>query len=150
MGGFTVIRLVDCSQENIDRQNAKLIAYGVNKKYRFYSENNVRKEYQHYLAKDGHYPEHLFPKYEINSYEQFKKYWSPANIGEAFAPYFGTLTLDCYYGRMSARAMKKLGSYIANNVLEIEAMYGSVSTFMERGMTRLERKIVHDSKIKML
>lgn len=149
MGGFTVIRLVDCSQENIDRQNAKLTAYGVNKKYRFYSENNVRREYQYYLAKDGNYPEHTFPKHKINSYEDFKKFWNPEYLGEVFVPHFGTLSFDCYFGRTSTRAMKKLGSYIANNVLEIDAMYGSVSTFMERGMTRLERKIVRESNIKL-
>jgi hypothetical protein len=150
MGGFTVIRLKDVSQENIDKQNAKLIAYGVNKKYSFYSENNVRKEYQYFVAGEGHFPENLFPKHKIKSYEDFKVYWHPDNVGEVFVPYFGTLTLDCYFGRMSVRAMKKLGSYITNNVLEIEAMYGSVSTFMERGMTRLEKKIVSESNIKLL
>jgi len=150
MGGFTVIRLVDCSQENIDKQNAKLSAYGVNKKYRFYSENNVRKEYQGFVAGEGHFPEHLFPKHKINSYEDFKRYWNPDHVGEIFVPYFGTLSFDCYFGRTSTRAMKKLGNYIANNVHEIDAMYGSVSTFMERGMTRLERKIVLESNIELL
>lgn len=144
MGGKTQIRLKDVSQENIDKQNALLEECGVCKRYRFYSEKNVKAEYQYYLKGDGVYPEHLFPKDKINSYADFKKYWSSEALGEVFVPKFGTLQLDCYYGRTSKRALRNIGKYLGNNPREIKKVDGSFSTFAERGMVRIERQIMFE------
>ena len=149
MGGFTSIKLIDCSQENIDAQNEMLKEYGVNKHYRFYSEKDIQEEYQYYLKKDGVYPEHSFPSDKINSYEDFKRYWNPKAVGECFVPYVGSLNFDCYFGRTSKRAMRRLGMYVSNLNHLIKQIDGSATTFMERGMTRLERQIVKESAIKI-
>jgi len=149
MGGFTTVKLKDTSRENIDRQNAKLELFGVAKKYRFYSESDVILEYEAFKVDDGVFPEHQFPKDKINSYEDFKKYWSPEALGEIFCPHFGTLNFDCYFGRTSDRAMRNIGKYIAENIDEIEGVSGSFTTFMERGMTKAERKILEESEISL-
>jgi len=147
MGGFTAIRLKDISQENIDAQNQKLKEYGVNKRYRFYSERDIQEEYQYYLKGDGVYREDLFPKDKINSYEDFKKYWNPKAVGEIFIPYVGSLNFDCYFGRTSKRALRNIGRFTAENHREIKEIYGTSLTFMERGMTKIERQIIEESAV---
>lgn len=147
MGGFTVFYLKNTSEENIAKQNAKLTALGVPKKYRFYSEGDIMEEYEWFKKEDGVFPEHLFPRAKIHSYEQFKCYWNPKAVGEVFVPYVGSLTLDCYFGRTSKRAMRNIGKYLADNHREIKSMSGSYDTFMERGMTKLERQIISESGI---
>jgi hypothetical protein len=144
MGGFTTIQLKDISQGNIDTQNALLKECGVCKKYRFYSEKNVKEEYGYYLKGDGVYQEHLFPKDKINSYDDFKKYWNTESVGEVFVPKFGSLQLDCYYGRTSKRAMRGIGRYLGLNPKQIKKVNGSFSTFVERGMTKIERQIMFE------
>jgi hypothetical protein len=147
MGGFTQIKLRDCSQRNIDTQNARLELAGVPKMFRFYSEKDVIFEYEAFLIGKGVFSENQFPKDKINSLEDFKKYWSTKALGEMFVPPFGTLQFDCYFGRTSKRAMRNLGRYIALNIREFKEFDGSFSTFMERGMTAIERQIVDESGI---
>ncbi len=148
MGGFTQVRLRDCSDENIEKQNAALASYGVCKKYRF---QNLRieqeEEYKYFKKGDGNFPEHLFPRNAIFSLEDFRKYWSPKALGEVFVQPSGTLVFDCYFGRTSKRAMRNLGKYIAANISLFKSFDGSFSTFMERGMTKLERQIIDESGI---
>ena len=147
MGGFTQFKLRDKSQENIDKHNAILDEYKVNKKYRFYSERDVLLEWEAFKANNGTFPEHLFPKDKIKTFENFKKYWSPEAIGEVFCPEYGTLQFDCYFGRTSKRAMRNIGRYLADHHRDIKSMHGSYETFFERGMTKLERKIMEESDI---
>lgn len=142
MGGFTVIYLKDRSEENIQKHNELLRKFGVAKKYRFYSFENVEKEYEYYLKKDGHYPEHLFPSDKINSFDDFLKYWNPHAIGEIFCPYTGSLQFDCYFGRTSNHAMRNIAKYVAEHNKDILAVSGSFETFMERGMTKWEQKYI--------
>lgn len=148
MGGFTQIVLKDKSRANIDSHNAKLEIAGVPKKYRFYSEGDVIFEYESFKAGQGHFPEHMFPKDKINSLEDFKKYWSSEAVGEVFVPPYGALQFDCYFGRTSKKAMRAIGKYVTENHDAIEKVSGSFSTFMERGMTKLEQEIIKDSGIK--
>ena len=145
MGGFTAIYLKDTSEENIMKQNELLRHYGVAKKYGFYSEKDIQFEYDGFCIGTGVFPEHLFPKDKIKSYNDFKRYWSPKALGECFVPYVGSLTFDCYFGRTSKRAMRGIGKYLADNYHEIKSMDGSFETFFERGMTRLEMKIMHEA-----
>lgn len=149
MGGFTEVFLRNKTQVNIDKMNTLLREYKVPKWYRFYSENDVKFQYESFLKNKGHFPETHFPKDKINSYEDFTKYWSTKALGACFVPRFGTLTFDCYFGRTSKRAMRNMGRFIADNYREIESTSGSFETFMERGMTRIERQIIAESGIKL-
>lgn len=136
MGGFTQIFLRDCSQQNIDAQNQILDDLKVPKRYRFYSEKDVKEEYEYFIRKEGVFPEHLFPSDKIHSYADFTKYWSTKALGSVFAPPFGSLQFDCYFGRTSNRAMHLIARYL------LEAFYlgesriknaeGSYTTFVER------------------
>ena len=144
MGGFTQVYLKDCSRRNIDKQNALLSLYKVPKQYHFYSEADVIMEYEAFKMRIGTWNDDLFPKDKINSFDDFTKYWNPKALGEVFAPYEGTLQFDCYFGRTSKRAMRNIGKYLADNVREIQKTRGSFSTFMERGMTKLEQQIMKD------
>ena len=99
MGGFTHIKLKDCSIQNIAAHNTKLAIHNVPKKYHFYSELDVIAEYEYFKATIGVFPEHSFPKDKINSLEDFKRYWSPKALGIVFVPESGMLTFDCYFGR---------------------------------------------------
>lgn len=132
MGGFTTIRLKDTSQESIDNANSILDEKKVAKMYRFYSENDVIEEYEYYKKGDGNYPEHLFPVNVIHTYDDFKKYWSTEALGEVFVPKFGTLRLDCYFGRTSKTSMNKIARFIYNYHYLIGEIRGSYSTFIER------------------
>lgn len=133
MGGFTSLQLRNISQENIDEQNQNLNELGVAKRYRFYSERDVREEYDYYLKGDGIYPEHMFPSEKINSFEDFKKYWSPEALGEVFVPRNGMLTFDCYFGRTSKRAMHGIAQWVLiYGDSQLKETSGSYSTFVER------------------
>tara|TARA_R110000772_G_C13310268_1_gene440086 strand:+ start:21540 stop:21980 length:441 start_codon:yes stop_codon:yes gene_type:complete len=142
MGGYTTVKLKDNSIENIAKQNLLLEDYGVPKKYRFYSELDIKVEYDAYKKGRGEFPEFQFPKDKINSYRTFKKYWKA--LGEVWSPPFGTIDFDCYYSRMSTNAFKNLGRYLANYVDGIESVSGSFSTFIEdgRGVLKRDRKIL--------
>lgn len=143
MGGFTEIRLKDCSQENIDEQNKKLEELKAPKWCRFYSEKDIEFEYDAFINGVGEFPEHLFPRHKINSYEDFKKYWSPQALGEVFVPYFGTLTFDCYFGRTSKRVMNIIGKYLVENSDQINFVEGSFSTFVERsGLSKKDQEYI--------
>jgi hypothetical protein len=145
MGGYTTIKLKDCSQQNINKHNKILKEFGVSKNYRYYSEADVHKEYGYYLTDDGVYPEHHFPKDKIHSYGDFTKYWNSKALGIIFVPEFGMLTFDCYFGRTSKKAMRAIGKYITEYYKDIDSVDGSFSTFMERGMTKLERTVLIES-----
>jgi hypothetical protein len=133
MGGFTQIRLRNCSEENIAKQNEQLKQYGVARRYRFYSEADIRLEYAYFRKGDGNYPGHLFPiDRHTATYAEFKKCWNPKALGEIFCPYNGTLQFDCYFGRTSKRAMHKLAGYLLCNLSQIKTVEGSFSTFVER------------------
>ena len=144
MGGFTQVYLKDKSQRNILKQNQKLTEYNVAKRYRFYSEDDVKFEYDSFCKGLGAFPEFHFPKDKIKSYNDFKKYWNTKALGEIFCPTFGTLNFDCYFGRTSKRAMRNIGKYVANNIDEIEKTCGSFSTFIERGMTKEEQLLMNE------
>jgi hypothetical protein len=145
MGGLTKVFLKDISRGNIDKHNARLELNKVPKKYRYYSEQDIRLEYEAFLIGDGVFEERFFPKDKINSLEDFKKYWSPEALGEVFVPHVGTLQFDCYFGRTSKRAMRNIGRYLVDNVHHIEKVSGSFSTFCERGMTKLEQEIMREN-----
>lgn len=149
MGGFTQIKLKDCSVENIAKQNQLLSEYKVAKKYRFHDlEKEQVEEYKWYLKRKGVFSEHLFPRDKINSLEDFKKYWSPESAGEVFIPPSGTLQFDCYFGRTSKNALHAMGRYVAANLEEFKSFGGSFATFMGRGMSKFERGLVNASGIK--
>lgn len=147
MGGFTEIYLKDKSAENIAKHNAKLKEYGVRKSIRFYSEDDIKFEFDGFMKGTGHFPNDQFPREKIKTIDDFKKYWNPKALGTTFCPYVGSLTFDCYFGRTSNNAMKKLGNYIADNYRDIERTRGSFTTFTERGMTKLQRQIIDESNI---
>jgi len=147
MGGHTTVRLKDRSVANVALQNLLLDDYGVPKKYRFYSDLDIRAEYNAYKKGLGEFPEFQFPKDKIKTYRDFKKYWKA--LGDFWSPPFGTLTFDCYYSRMSTNAFKNLGKYLATYVDEIESTSGSFSTFIEdgRGVLKRDRKILKNVNI---
>jgi hypothetical protein len=147
MGGFTKIYLRDNSRENVSTQNARLELMGVPKQYRFYSEDDVILEYESFRIGDGTFPDDQFPREKIKTLEDFKEFWNPKALGEVFAPYIGCLSFDCYFGRTSKRAMRLIGKYLVENHDQIDTTGGSFSTFMERGMTKLERQIIEESGI---
>jgi hypothetical protein len=70
-------------------------------------------------------------------------------VVSVLSPPSGTLQFDCYFGRTSKRAMRKIGRYVAENIEEIKEVDGSFTTFMERGMTKEEIKIVEASELKL-
>lgn len=137
MGGFTSIQLKDTSQENIDEQNAELDALGVAKRYRFYSEKNIRLEWDFYLEcgpelRAERFPSHLFPQ-DIETFEDFKQFWSPEALGTVFVPAIGMLKFDCYFGRTSTRAMHGIARFLLYSLEGvIKETSGSYSTFVER------------------
>lgn len=132
MGGFTVIYLKDRSEENIRKHNELLAKHRVPKRYRFYSMADVQFEYDGFCKGTGVFPEHMFPKSKIRSFEDFKKYWNPEAVGEVFVPYTGSMSFDCYFGRTSKNAMRNIGKYLLENHNDILAVSGSFTTFMER------------------
>lgn len=141
MGGFTTIQLKDTSPENIAFHNRLLDEAKVRKDIRFYSEDDVKLEYEAFVNGDGIFPDYHFPKDKIKSYEDFTKYWSTEALGEAFCPRFGMLTFDCYFGRTSDNAMKCIKNYIVEVLLHEKYFFepvpfsklgGSFSTFLER------------------
>lgn len=149
MGGFAQVYLRDRSAEGIAKANQSLAEAGLRKALRFYSEDDVRLEYDYFARGEGYFPADQFPKDKIKSFEDFKKYWNPQALGDVFCPPFGVLQFDCYFGRTSKRAMRIMGRWIADNHRLIEKTSGSFTTFMERGMTKLERQIMKESDVKV-
>jgi hypothetical protein len=148
MGGFTQIKLKDCSEENIKIQNELLNEYDVPREYRFQDlKKDQEEEYKYFKKGEGSFPEHLFPKDKIKTLADFRKYWTPSAVGECFVPPSGTLQFDCYFGRTPEDVMYNIGRYVAENVDAIKETCGSFTTFMERGMTEEQRKIVEASDI---
>lgn len=148
MGGFTQVFLKDKTKNNIDKHNALLRLYKVPKQYRFYSESDVIFEYEAFKMGLGAFPERQFPKDKINSLEDFKQYWSSEALGEVFVPPYGTLQFDCYFGRTSKSAMRKIGKYLVDNAKHIEKTEGSFSTFVERsGISKLGMKILEERNL---
>lgn len=147
MGGFTQIFLKDTSRQSIDKHNALLELHKVPKSYRYNSEADVIFEYEAFKMNVGVFLEHQFPKDKINSLDDFKKYWSPEACGEIFVPHYGTLQFDCYFGRTSKGTLRKIGRYLALNAKDIKKTSGSFSTFIERGMTKIEREIMKEYKL---
>jgi hypothetical protein len=155
MGGFTEIYLRDKSIDNIREQNKKLKAIGVTK-MNFYSDDDVRFEWEAFKNSKGVFPEHLFPKDKIKTYSDFKRFWSPKALGSCFCPNTGSLIFDCYFGRTSKRQMKLLRKYLMDydfkiskfNIDLIEKTSGSFSTFVERGgFTKLDQEMLKDRKL---
>lgn len=149
MGGFTTIQLKDTSIENIAKHNAQLELMKVPKKYRFYSILDIIFEYESFKKGLGHFPEHMFPKAKIKSLKDFRKFWSPEALGEVFVPQMGMLTFDCYFGRTSEKAMRKIGKWVSGNIKDIKSVDGSFTTFMERGMTKTEQELIKKSGLKL-
>lgn len=157
MGGFTQLKLKDTSEENIAKHNKMLDAAKVRKGIRFYSEDNVKKEYEAFVKGEGAFPENQFPKDKIKSYRDFKRYWNPKAIGEVFCPPFGALQFDCYFSRTSKRAMKNIKNYIVNAIMSQENIFdtpfdyadGSWTTFLERcSASKLDLELIN-KKIKV-
>jgi len=144
MAGYTSIQLSDTSQENIDIQNVRLEIHGVPKKYRFYSNKNIIHEYEYFKVGLGVFPKDQFPKEKINSLDDFKKYWNTQKLSVLFCPPIGTINFDCYFGRTSKRAMRNIGKYLTENIEHIDSVGGSFSTFIERGMTKSEQKLMKE------
>ncbi len=147
MGGWTEIRLRDKSERNIERLNALLDRAKIAKKFRFYSIKDVEFEYSSFVAGKGVFPEDMFPRHLINSFKDFREYWNPKKQPLWCRP-FGSLTLDCYYGRTSERAMFGIGKFIIDNLDEIEEASGEFGTYIERGMTPRQQEKVKNSHIK--
>ena len=150
MGGFTAIYLKDISQENVDQQNQKLAELGAPKRCRFYSEKDIEWEYEGYCKGLGTFKECFFPPDQINSLEDFKKFWSPAALGEVFIPYTGSLTFDSYFGRTSKRRMHAIARWVLlYGEDQIKETSGSYSTFVERSGYKAKTKqralMTHDS-----
>jgi hypothetical protein len=153
MGGFTKLVLKDKSIENIRKHNELLSKAKVRKGIRFYSDDDVRLEYDAFLNNEGIFPEHSFPKDKIKTYNDFTKYWSSEALGEIFVPKFGTLTFDCYFGRTSDNAMKCLKNYIVDTLLlseyflksPFEYASGSWSTYLERcSASKLDLELINE------
>jgi len=153
MGGFTQLKLKDTSEENIEKHNKILDDLKVRKCFRFYSESDVKKEYEAFIKGEGAFAEHLFPKDKIKSYNDFKKYWNPKALGEIFCPPAGTIQFDCYFGRTSKRAMKGIKDYIINALLlpenfmttPFEGASGSWTTFLERcSASKLNLELINE------
>lgn len=133
MGGFTKIKLEDTSEISIRSNNSELAGLGVPKKYRFYSELNVRKEFEYFKRGEGNFPKYIFEG--ISTYQAFKRKWLE------WTDYsIGALHFDCYYGRTSQRAMRLIGKFVYRNQQSIKSVSGSFDTFIERGMTEKEIK----------
>ena len=153
MGGFTKLVLKDKSIDNIRKHNELLSKAKVRKGIRFYSDDDVRLEYDAFLNNEGIFPEHSFPKDKIKTYNDFTKYWSSEALGEIFVPKFGTLTFDCYFGRTSDNAMKCLKNYIVDTLLlseyflksPFEYASGSWSTYLERcSASKLDLELINE------
>lgn len=136
MGGMTKIMLKDVSDENIRAQNQILKERGIKK--RFYSKDDIVREYRYFKKDPGNYPQHLFPIDEIKTFEDFKTYWSTERLGETFCPGFGTLMFDCCFGRTHESEMNKIGMYVLENIKSIAEVSGGYSTFVQR--TDLSKK----------
>jgi len=154
MGGFTSIKLKDTSAENIAKHNKMLADAKVRKSIRFYSEDDVKLEYEAFVAGEGEFPERLFPKDKINSYEDFTNYWNREHLGATFCPAFGELTFDVYFGRTSNNAMKCIKDYIITALLEtpfespFDEVSGSWSTFLERcSASKLDLEMINEKII---
>jgi hypothetical protein len=141
MGGFTEIHLKNKSIENIAYMNEQLALEGVKKSFRFYSDLDIKLEYEAFVRGDGHFPEYQFPVEKINNFKDFKNYWSPEALGRVFCPEIGSLICDCYFGRMSQRAMEKVCRFVALFSSDIEKVSGSWSTLVERGSKNWQRKV---------
>jgi len=135
MGGMTTLYLADRSAKNIAYHNQKLKEFGVAKCYRFYSEADIKIAYNEFISGKGVFREHLFPKAEINSYKDFKKFWSPVAVGEVFVPYIGSVTFDCYFDRMPKRAMYNMSCYIREHRHELLGYQGALSTLFEKAFS---------------
>lgn len=143
MGRFTTIKLKEVDDISIKIENQKLSELKVAKKYRFYSEDDIKLEYDSFKKGKGVFPERLFPRDKIKSYDDFKRYWSPKKLGVVFVPEIGMLTFDCYFGRTSKRAMHNIARYLLMNIDKIESVSGSYSTFVERcGYSEKKQKIL--------
>ena len=135
MGGFTAIFLKDRTERNIKLQNERLAECGVKKCYRFYSQANVRVEYEAYKSGKGYFPTYQFPTDQIKSLKDFKKFWNTKAVGDTFYPKFGSLTFDCYFGRMSQRQMKAVVKYMKIYVKDIHSVNGRFSSLLEKAAT---------------
>ena len=72
MGGFTTIKLKEVDDISIKIENQKLSELKVAKKYRFYSEDDIKLEYDSFKKGKGVFPERLFQRDKIKSYDDFK------------------------------------------------------------------------------
>lgn len=153
MGGFTQLKLKDTSKENIAKHNKMLDVAKVRKAIRFYSEDDVKLEYDCFVRGVGTFPENQFPKDKIKSYNDFTKYWNPKTLGEVFCPPFGTLQFDCYFGRTTNNTMKCIKNYIIDTLLLFEnsgktpfdCAEGSWSTFLERcSASKLNLELINE------
>ena len=156
MGGFTQLFLKDISAENIKKHNKMLDDAKVKKGIRFYSEDDVKLEYEYFKKEDGYFPNDQFPRDKINSYEDFTKYWSTEALGSVFCPEFGSLSFDCYFGRTSNNAMKCIKDYIVEAILLEEYFMntpfkkasGSWTTFLERcSASKLNLELINEKVI---
>lgn len=150
MGGFTKLQLKNTSIECIEEHNALLRKHKVKKSFKFYSQKDVELEYQYFLNGEGNFPEDMFPKDKINSYEDFKLYWNP---NKWFCPNFGSLKFDCYFNRTTKNEMNCIKNYIIDVLIFSECPFeyvsGEFEYFLERcDVSKIQLELIKN-KIKI-
>jgi hypothetical protein len=107
MGNAVKIILMNKSEENINLQNKRLKDFGVDEKYRFYSNKDLRDEFKYYLKHPDQYPQYLFN--EGLTYEEFKEVYLSLNWNE-----LGVLWFDTYFNRTPEEEIEKILNYFFN------------------------------------
>lgn len=127
------ITLKDKSTENCAVHNMILKHdYKCEKYLTFNSVAHTKFEYEGFKRGFGVYPEHIFKRDEIETFEDFEKFWSPDCIGEVFVPHYGSGNFDCYFGRTPNGTMGRIAKYLFDFSNDIESISGSTETFLER------------------
>lgn len=107
MGNVVKFILANKSEENINLQNKRLKDFGVDEKYRFYSNKDLRDEFKYYLKHPDKYPQHFFDK--GLTYEEFKEIYLMFNWNE-----LGVLWFDTYFNRTPEEEIEKILNYFFN------------------------------------
>lgn len=136
MGSQVVILLNDVSQENIDKQNQVLNNLGIDEGIHFYSEKDVKLEYDWFKTNKNEFPDHLIPHDKIKSFDDFKQYWNTENLGKTFCPEFGSLKFDIAYDRTEQDQIDLITEYLITNISLIKKGEGSFDSFVN--MTKLD------------
>ena len=128
------ITLKDKGTENCAVHNMILkYDYKCAKYLQFNSVAHTKFEYEGFKRGVGVFPEHVFNRDEIQTFEDFEKVWNPDCVGEIFVPRYGTGKFDCYFGRTPNATMGNIAKYLFEFSDDIESVSGiSTDTFLER------------------